>query len=110
VQNPQLTAKEFETLVLIYAAHADYNYSESEESFIKAHTASTDYEKMLALFNSNSDYNILRTVLENKKRFCTNKDKTESLHQLIIQVFKADGDYSRPEKIFLEFLDRMIES
>ncbi len=110
MKNHQLSISEFETLVLIYAAHADYKYHNTEEEFIKRHASQEDYYKMLELFNSTSEYNILKIVLENKKKYYTEESKKQALYKLIIDVFKADGDYSRPERVFLRFLDKMIAS
>ncbi len=105
---PQLSPSEFTTFVLIYAAHADYDYSDPEIKIIKNLCSEADYNKMLELFNKTSDYNVLRIVLENKKSFCNTDQAKSNLYQLITKVFEADGDYSRPEKVFLNFLDRMI--
>ncbi len=108
MKNHQLTISEFQTLVLIYAAHADYKYDISEEEFIKRHSSQEDYYKMLELFNSTSEYNILKIVLEHKRKYYTDERKKQALYKLITEVFKADGDYSRPERVFLRFLDKMI--
>jgi len=108
-QYPKLTRSEFETLVLIYAAHADYNYTQEEEAYIRAYTNEVDYQKMYDYFNKHNDYTILKVILSHRTMCCIDLAARKRLYNTINQVFLADGDYSRPEKVFLEFLDRMIE-
>ena len=105
---PELTPNQFETFLLIYAAHVDYNYSESEKEYILSHTTREDYDAMHHLFHSVSEYQGLKVILDCRKKYFQSKEEQHLMQDKIVQLFKADGVYSRAEKVFLSFLNRMI--
>lgn len=105
----QLTKKQFKTFLLIYAAHVDYAYDESEKDFILNQTDIETYNAMYQLFLNKSDYQCLKLILHYKKQYYNSTSKKEEIYSCIIQLLEADGEYSRAEKVFLEFLKRMIE-
>lgn len=105
---PQLTQSEFKTFILIYAAHIDYNFSDKEKQFIKQKTTNQEFLKMLSLFNDQTDYYSLKIILAHKKQYYHLEKEKHKLYAEITELFKVDGDYSRPERIFLDFLERMI--
>lgn len=105
---PQLTKSEFKTFVLIYAAYVDYNFSDQEEAYIKGQSSNGEYEKMNTLFKAHTDYQSLKIILEHRKKFYQSLQEKEVLYAQIVNLFKIDGEYSRPEKLFLNFLEQMI--
>ncbi len=107
---PQLTKKEFETYLLIYAAYADYDFHPKEEQFIIELFGTDVFNKMHKLFQSNSDYATLQLVTRYKDEFLDNNASKKDMYQTITKLFTIDGDYSRGEKTFLQFLDKIIES
>jgi len=108
--NPKLTPNQFLTFLLLYAAHVDYNYDEKEEVFIKNKTDANTYQEMHKLFHSNSDYQCLKIILGHKNQYYKSECERQLIYNEIIQLLKADGDYSRAEKVFLEFFKRMIKA
>ncbi len=106
---PELTPNQFETFLLIYAAHVDYNYSECEKEYILSHTTREDYNAMHHLFHSVSEYQGLKVILEHSKKHFLLQSEQIELYDKIVSLFKADGDYSRAEKVFLSFLDKMTD-
>jgi len=107
---PQLTQSQFKTFLLIYAAHVDYEYSEQEAYLIKALSRANEYEEMYAMFQSRSDYQSLKVIMANKGLYFQDESSRQKLYQIIEELFKIDGNYSRPEKVFLKFLDKLIET
>ncbi len=107
---PELTPNQFETFLLVYAAHVDYNYSESEIEFILSNTNEETYHSMLDLYHSLSEYQGLKVILEHSKKDFILQSKQVELYDKIVSLFKADGDYSRAEKVFLSFLDKMMDA
>lgn len=107
---PQLSQSQFRTFLLIYSAHVDYEYSEKEETYIKLHCSAKEYEDMHQLFLSQSEYSALKLIIKHKKIYLCDQQLRSQIYKDIINVFKVDGDYSRPEKAFLQFLDKIIES
>lgn len=107
---PQLSKSQFKTFLLIYAAHVDYVYSTEEAFLIKALSSNKEYGEMYDLFHNRSDYQSLKIILACKEHYFQNDLERKKLYAIIEELFKVDGDYSRPEKLFLEFLDKLIES
>lgn len=107
---PELTPNQFETFLLIYAAHVDYNYSESEKEYILSHTTREDYDAMHHLFHSVSEYQGLKVILDCRKKYFQSKEEQHLMQDKIVQLFQSDGEYSRAEKVFLSFLDKMIDA
>ena len=105
---PQLTQSQFETFVLIYASHVDYDFCDEEMEFVKNQSTNKEYQEMYDLFNGISDYSSLKIILENKKRFLHSQSERQAFFEKIVTLFKVDGDYSRGEKVFLTFLKKMI--
>jgi len=103
-----LSKIEFQTIVLIYAGHADYDYTEEEVRCIKKYSSEEIYERMYQYFQTKSDYEILKLILRYKQKYCSTPDQKKLLYNKINKLFLSDGDYSRSEKVFLAFLDKMI--
>jgi hypothetical protein len=108
MQLPQLTKSQFKTFFLLYAAHIDYDYSSPEEEFIRKRSSLADYNSMYTLLNNHSEYNSLKIILDNKCHYLENTKEKDDLYKEVIDLFKIDGQYSRPEKVFLDFLDKMM--
>ncbi|MBT8233330.1 MAG: hypothetical protein HKO66_14200 [Saprospiraceae bacterium] len=106
----RLTFQEFKTFILIYAAHIDYEYSENEISFILSCSHQDVYERMLELFKVKNDYSCMKLILSHRSDYFDTKEKQESLFNLLVELFKVDGDFSRIEKNFLPFFQKMIEA
>ncbi len=104
---PHLSESQFITFLLIYAGHVDYDYSEEEINYIKAQDSYNDYEIMYNLFINMVDYSSLKTILKHKDLYLKTDLKKKSIYNKIIELFKADGNYSRGEKTFLVFLDKL---
>ncbi len=108
MQLPQLTKSQFKTFFLLYAAHIDYDYSSPEETFIRERSSLEDYNSMYSLLNNHSEYSSLKIILDNKCHYLENNQEKECLYKEVIDLFKIDGEYSRPEKVFLDFLDKLM--
>lgn len=105
---PQLSKSQFRAFFLLYAAHIDYDYSSPEEMFIKERCSTVDFESMYALFNEHSEYDGLKIILGNKEHYLEDSREKKCLYDEVIQLFKVDGAYTRPEIVFLDFLDKMM--
>lgn len=106
---PQLTKSEFKTFVLIYAAHVDYNYSDAETQFILEHSTASEFESMSELFGAHTDYHSLKIIIAHKEKYYQDEREKAELYAQITELFLVDGVYSRPEKIFIDFLERLIK-
>jgi len=104
-----LTKPEFETLILIYAAHVDYEFSESEIQYIESQTTPLTYKNMLEKFNNMTDYVCMKIIIRHKNLYVKTDEQKNELLEKLKNLFKADGDYSRIEKSFLQFFKRFSE-
>ncbi len=110
ISDIKLSEEEFLTFLMIYVAHVDYIYSEDEITFIKDKSHPEIYDRMIALFLDNNDFSSMRIILKHKSEyFHTEKEKSE-IFDLIKEIFEIDGDYSRIEKSFVTYFERIIES
>ncbi len=106
----ELTQDEFETFVLIYAAHVDYDYSENEIDFIKSRSSEEVYQKMLQLFENHNDYSCMKIILSHKDIHFNSDTAQENLFNKLKALFEVDGDFSRIEKNFVNFFEKVTNS
>jgi len=100
--------EEFLAFTLIYAAHADMEFSDEEKSKIKQIVNEKTFSNLYSIFNDMSDYKSLETILSYKGlHYPTAARKSELLNQLK-SLFEADGDYSRIEQGLFQFLDKLM--
>ena len=99
---------EFLALLLIYASHADLDFSESEKEMIINRVSQEVFEEVYELFNGLTDYQALNLILSYKEiYFATEKEKNNLVKELT-EIFNADGEFSPLEKELLQFLDRLM--
>lgn len=110
MQLPHLSINQFQTFLLLYAAHIDYKYTPEEEAYIKDQCSEEEYQDMLDLFTQHSEYGGLKIILNNKKCFLCDDKIKQRLYKEVNQLFKVDGAYSRPEKVFLKFIDNLMNT
>ncbi len=105
--NHHLDKNEFVALLLIYAAHADYSFSVTEQQYIRSISEEKVYGDMMTLFNSQSDFETLKILLKNKKAYFDNPAERQGIIDIIKKQFENDGDKYRIERTFLTFFDKM---
>ena len=103
----QLNREEFITLLLIYAAHADYSFSEIEKEFILSVSNEDTYSAMFDLFNNRSDFEILKILVSNRTKYFNSQEEREKILSVLRNQFKNDGDRHNIEEQFIHFFDRM---
>lgn len=104
-----LSREEFETFLLIYASHVDYVFSDEEKTHIMSKTSIDNYQKMYDLFDNNTDYTCMKILLRHKEKYMKKEFDKKHFFDILKDLFKVDGDYSRIEKSFLQFFKRIIE-
>lgn len=105
-----LSQNQFETFLLIYAAHVDFEFSDSERKFILSRTDSDTFKNMFELYLKNGDYSCLKIILNYRSKYYDSKEAQERIFKLLVEIFKVDGDYSRIEKSFIDFFKKVIQS
>lgn len=104
-----LSRSEFEIFLMLYAAHVDYIYTADEEQYIKSISIPKDYDKMIKLFINTNDYTCLKIILNNKEAHFNNETDRDYYFNLLKKIFEVDGNYSRIEKSFINFFEKIIE-
>ena len=100
--------KEFLAFLLIYASHADINFSDEEKQFIREKVSDPVFDKVHGQFNELTDYQALEVILSYKEYYFPNKQDKKHLFEELHNLFHADGDFSYLEKELLTFLDRIM--
>ena len=100
--------EEFLCFVLIYASHADLDFSESEKGAINEKCDPKIYQRQLSFFNSLSDFQALNTIMGYKDLYFPTLEQKQSLLDRIKEQFLADGEFSPFEKEVYFFLDKML--
>lgn len=102
------TYDEFLAFVLIYAAHIDLDFTEEERLVIFANTSEEVFQKVNEDFKKVSDFEALQTIMSYKDKYYSTDKEKEKLSFAVKQVFKADGDFSKLEKLVLNFVQRLV--
>ena len=104
---PYLTKDQFDILLLIYASHVDYQFTDDEKDFILGKCDQDTFEVMYKLFMSLDDFTCLRTITKYKEKFYPTEASQSALFDLLKELFSIDGDFSRMEKVFVSFFSRL---
>lgn len=104
---PNLNKEQFETLLMIYASHVDYEFSKEEKDFILSRTDPVNFKTMYDLFLSVGDFTCLRTIVKYREKYYPTEQCKTELFALLKDLFSADGDFSRVEKVFVSFFKRI---
>jgi hypothetical protein len=104
----EYTYEEFVSFLLIYAAHADVEYTEREQAFIKAKVSEASYEKVYSDFNSMTDIKVLQLIESYKDQYYSTPEQKTKLMGHVQALFDADGNYSSMEKTLKLFLDHLL--
>lgn len=98
----------YQAFLLIHAAHDDIQFTSSEKEMISKEFGKVTMEKMTKLYYSMNDFQALELIKSLKPVFINTKLQEQQLRAKIVSIFEVDGDFSRPEKAFLNFLDHYL--
>lgn len=106
--HPKWNYEEFISFLLLYAAHADMEYSEPEKQYILQRIDSDHYEKILNEYKELNDYEILNTIESYRGLYFPTSDRKEEILNRAKLLFEADGDYTEVEKNIYRLLHRIL--
>lgn len=98
----------FLAFLLIYASHADLEFSESEKEQIKKRVSLEKFEQLHALFDDMTDYQVLELILSYKSRYFSTEEEKNTILTEMRMLFEADGEYSAFEKELAMFLEKLL--
>jgi len=100
--------EEFCAYVLIYASYADLDFSKEEKDMIVECIGQERFEKLEAIYLEHGDYERLQVIMEHKGIYYPTAERKQELINKISALFHIDGEFSRPEKTLLLFLERLL--
>lgn len=104
----QYSFEDFIAYVMIYAAEADFVITEEERAHIIFKVGSEEFERMLLLFESNSDMQAIEFILAMEKRH-VEKGAEGDLMQVIRDVMFSDGEFDTLERNVFTALERLVQ-
>ena len=100
--------EEFACFLLIYGSYADLEFTEDEKALIKGRFGQEVFMKIHEDYKNLGDYQVLQTIMDYKGMYYPTLERKKELLDMILKVFKADGDYSILEKNLLHFLEKLL--
>ena len=108
MDKPQWSYTQFLGFLLIYAAHADVEYTDEEKHLIESIVGADDYGELYDTFNALTDYQVLEMIRDHKELYYPTDVEKETLLHEIEKLFHVDGNYSSMEKTLLLFLGNLL--
>ena len=100
--------EEFRTYLLLYAANADLEFSNQEETMILKTISQTSYQKVKEVYDNTNDYEHIQTILKYKGLYFPTADQAKELLDLLVKMFNMDGNFSILERNCLMLLKKMV--
>ncbi|MEM9548310.1 MAG: hypothetical protein AAGA77_20170 [Bacteroidota bacterium] len=98
----------FLAFLLIYASHADLEFTESEKEQIQKIISPEKFEELYAIFNNMTDYQVLELIISYKDTYFSTAAEREQIFDEMKKLFAADGDFSYLEKQLIMFLEKLL--
>jgi len=100
--------EEFCAYLLIYASYADMDFSKEEKDLIIGTIGKERFEILESLYLEHGDYERLQVIIDHKGLYYPTAARKLELIEKVTKLFEVDGEYSRPEKTLLLFLDKLL--
>jgi len=105
-----ISVKHYKALLLLYASHADLDYSDDERQYIINQVGEEVTAQVEVFFEEKSEFEVLSFLVSNRSQFMPGDDGRERALSLLKSLFKSDGDFSSIELNSLQFLEKMFYS
>jgi hypothetical protein len=106
--HPRWNYNEFLTYILIYAAHADLEFSSEEREVIKSQI---DHEKaahLLEEFQQSSDYEKIQIIQAYKGLYYPTNERRDEILYRIRTLFESDGKFDVMERNMFRMLKKIM--
>ena len=100
--------EEYLTFIMYYAAMADYNIAPEEKEIMLESIGMEKFNEVKKFHTQNTDYENVQAIYYFKEKFCTDDSKLQQVHEVIMKMFDADGDYNFYEKNMKRALDMLL--
>lgn len=95
--------------LMLNAAKADMHITPDEEKWIVERCGPLAMDTSRKLFEQQSDYDNVQTMLQLRDRFFPDPNGWDRLEQDLLELFRADGKYTSLEQNFLRALERLLK-
>lgn len=109
MKNSEFDFDDFVCYAMIYAANADTEIEPSEHQYIADALGESRYQKLLPVYEAESDHETIERILDLRKKFLKAAGGDELFFDAIKRVFKADGKYEDIERQTLEVIKKVFE-
>jgi len=100
----------FLSIILVYAAHVDYNFCDNERGFILKNVSQDHFNYALELMERESHSMVFNLINDNILSFYSTDTEQESLLNILFELFNCDDDFSNFEQSFMNYLKLIFES
>ena len=100
--------EEFRTFLLIYASHADLEFSADEYEAILANIDQASFDKINQAFHKMGEFERLDFILKFKSRFFPDPNRKNRVLKIVKDHFMVDGEESKLESSLYNFLERLF--
>lgn len=104
------TDDELLAYMLIYCSHADLSISAEEKEYIVSRFTKDVYDKMLSIYDSDSDEIRMRKIKDGCDDHIYNNNETDVIYEEMHNIFNIDGDFDDLEKNVLNELDKVLSN
>jgi hypothetical protein len=94
--------------LMLNAAKADMHVTADEINWIQAKFGQPAYQTALTLFEKQSDFDNLQTILLIKSHYFPGEEGLQKLRGDLVSLFQIDGSFSLLEQNYLRALDRLL--
>jgi 3-mercaptopyruvate sulfurtransferase SseA len=102
------TKAEVLAYILIYTSHTDLTITRKEKEYITTRIDKAVYERVLAQFEKDNDYQSIQRIIEAVKTHDYYRDDFTDLFADIKLMAFADGSYDNMEQVFYATLKRIL--
>ena len=100
---------EFKVYLLLYAANADFELKKEEKQLIHSKASKSEYRHIHNVFELDSDYDRIETILSYKEKLYPTELDTEKLLKEINELLKVDHELDLYEKNFFRILQKILK-
>ncbi|MDO1446113.1 hypothetical protein Q0590_07615 [Rhodocytophaga aerolata] len=102
------TYQNFQAFLLLYAASSDLAIKPEEVDQLLEKTGYTAYKEVLPVFQQQSDYERLQTILYFKPTYFANEAEVDRLIKEIQEMYQQDHHFSHAEQGILLLLKKIL--
>lgn len=107
--NPQdWTSDEFMCFLMLYAAHADNNFAETEKKHIIYNVGQEVYDRMLPFFEQTDDYARMESIAMFRDKYIGTPEKKAIVLAEMKKVFTADNEFAKIEELTLKMMESVL--